>query len=80
MPAYHLSLLAGAKGHINTVVAACASGTQAVGEALDIVRHGRADMAIAGGVEGLVHESSIAGFGRMRALSTRNDDPEHDRD
>jgi beta-ketoacyl-acyl-carrier-protein synthase II len=76
MPAYHLSVLTGAKGHINTVVAACASGAQAIGEALDIIRHGRADMAIAGGVEGLVHEASIAGFGRMRALSSRNDDPE----
>lgn len=77
MPAYHLSLLAGAKGYISTVVAACASGTQALGEALDHVRNGRADMAIAGGVEGLVHEASITGFARMRALSTRNDDPQH---
>lgn len=76
MPAYHLSLLTGAKGHISTVVAACASGTQAVGDAMDIIRMGRADMAIAGGVEGLVHESSITGFARMRALSTRNDDPQ----
>lgn len=76
MPAYHVSLLAGAKGHISTVVAACASGTQAIGEALDNIRIGRSDMAIAGGVEGLVHESSITGFARMRALSTRNDDPE----
>ncbi|MDX1415272.1 MAG: beta-ketoacyl-ACP synthase II [Candidatus Promineifilaceae bacterium] len=76
MPAYHVSLLAGAKGPISTVAAACASGTQAVGEALDVIRSGRADMAIAGGVEGLVHESSIAGFAAMRALSTRNDEPE----
>ena len=76
MPAYHVSLLAGAKGHISTVVAACASGTQAIGEALDNIRIGRSDMAIAGGVEGLVHESSITGFARMRALSTRNDEPE----
>lgn len=77
MPAYHMSLVSGAKGHINTVVTACASGGQAIGEALDIVRNGRADMAVAGGVEGLVHESAIAGFARMRALSTRNDDPQH---
>ncbi len=77
MPAYHLSVLAGAKGYISTVVAACASGTQALGEALDLIRNGRADMAIAGGVEGLVHESSISGFAAMRALSIRNDDPEH---
>jgi beta-ketoacyl-acyl-carrier-protein synthase II len=76
MPAYHVSLLAGAKGHISTVIAACASGTQAIGEALDNIRIGRSDMAIAGGVEGLVHESSITGFARMRALSTRNDDRE----
>ena len=76
MPAYHVSLLAGAKGHINTVIAACASGTQAIGEAFDYIRNGRADMAIAGGVEGLVHEASITGFARMRALSTRNDAPE----
>jgi beta-ketoacyl-acyl-carrier-protein synthase II len=76
MPAYHVSLLAGAKGPINTVVAACASGTQAIGEALDYIRHGRADVAITGGVEGLVHESAITGFARMRALSMRNDEPE----
>jgi len=77
MPAYHVSVLAGAKGHINTVVAACASGTQALGEALDLLRHGRADAAVAGGVEGLIHESALAGFARMRALSLRNDDPQH---
>ncbi|MFO7684192.1 MAG: beta-ketoacyl-ACP synthase II [Chloroflexota bacterium] len=76
MPAYHVSLLAGAQGPINTVVAACASGTQAIGEALDYIRHGRADIVITGGVEGLVHESAITGFARMRALSMRNDEPE----
>ncbi len=75
MPAYHVSLLSGAKGHISTIVAACASGTQAIGEAVDNIRLGRSDMAIAGGVEGLVHEASITGFARMRALSSRNDDP-----
>jgi beta-ketoacyl-acyl-carrier-protein synthase II len=77
MPAYHLSVLTGAKGYISTVIAACASGTQALGEALDIIRNGRADVAIAGGVEGLVHESTIGGFAAMRALSLRNDDPQH---
>jgi 3-oxoacyl-[acyl-carrier-protein] synthase II len=76
MPAYHVSLLAGAKGPINTVVAACASGTQAIGEALDYIRHGRADIAVTGGVEGLIHESAFTGFARMRALSLRNDEPE----
>lgn len=76
MPAYHVSLLAGAKGYISTVVAACASGSQAIGDALDIIRMGRADVVIAGGVEGLVHEASITGFARMRALSMRNSEPE----
>jgi beta-ketoacyl-acyl-carrier-protein synthase II len=76
MPAYHVSVLAGAKGPINTVVAACASGTQAIGEALDYIRHDRADIVITGGVEGLIHESAFTGFARMRALSLRNDEPE----
>lgn len=76
MPAHHVSLVAGTKGLINTTVAACASGGQAIGEAVDYIRHGRADTVIAGGVEGLIHESPFIGFSRMRALSTRNDDPE----
>ena len=76
MPAYHVSIMTGAKGPINTVVAACASGTQAIGEALDYIRHGRADIAVTGGVEGLIHESAFTGFARMRALSLRNDEPE----
>lgn len=76
MPAHHVSLVAGTKGLINTVVAACASGAQAIGEAVDYIRHGRADTVIAGGVEGLIHEAPFIGFSRMRALSTRNDDPE----
>ncbi len=76
MPAHHVSLVAGTKGLINTVVAACASGAQAIGEAVDYIRHGRADTVIAGGVEGLINEAPFIGFSRMRALSTRNDDPE----
>ncbi|MGW8249686.1 MAG: beta-ketoacyl-ACP synthase II [Anaerolineales bacterium] len=75
MPAYHVSLIAGAKGPISTIVTACASGTQAVGEGLEAIRHGRADMVLAGGVEGLVHETSVAGFARAGAASTRNDNP-----
>jgi beta-ketoacyl-acyl-carrier-protein synthase II len=76
MPAHHVSVITGAQGPINTVVAACASGAQAIGEALDYIRHGRADIAITGGVEGLIHESAFTGFARMRALSLRNDAPE----
>lgn len=77
MPSHHVSLAAGTLGPINTVVAACATGTQAIGEALEYIRHGRADMMITGGSEGLIHEAAIAGFGAMRALSTHyNDTPE----
>jgi beta-ketoacyl-acyl-carrier-protein synthase II len=77
MPSHHVSLLARALGPISTVAAACATGTQAIGEAMELIRSGRADMMITGGVEGLIHEAAIAGFGAMRALSTGyNDRPE----
>lgn len=77
MPSHHVSLLAKALGPISTVTAACATGTQAIGEAMEFIRNGRADMMITGGVEGLIHEAAIAGFGAMRALSTHfNDAPE----
>lgn len=77
MPSHHVSLLAGTLGPISTVNAACATGTQAVGEGAELIRRGTADLVITGGVEGLIHESAVAGFGRMRALSTAfNDEPE----
>ncbi len=76
MPSHHVSLYSGAQGPITTPVAACASGSQAIGEALDLIRLGRADVMIAGGVEALVHEIPIAGFSVMGALSKRNDEPE----
>lgn len=77
MPSHHVSLVAGALGPISTVTAACATGTQAIGEAIEYIRRGRADVVVTGGVEGLIHEAAIAGFGAMRALSTQfNDQPE----
>jgi len=77
MPSHHVSLLAGTLGPMSTVSAACATGTQAIGEATEFIRSGRADVVIAGGVEGLIHEAAMAGFGAMRALSTGfNDMPE----
>lgn len=77
MPSHHVSLLAGTLGPISTVTAACATGTQAIGEAMELIRRNRADMVITGGVEGLIHEAAVAGFGAMRALSTGfNDRPE----
>ncbi len=76
MPSHHVSHWAGAKGPISTVVAACATGTQAVGEAAEVIRRGAADVVICGGVEALIHLAPIAGFCAMRALSARNDEPE----
>jgi 3-oxoacyl-[acyl-carrier-protein] synthase II len=77
MPSHHVSLVAGSLGPINTVVAACATGTQSIGEAAEMIRRGAADTVIAGGVEGLIHVAAVAGFSRMRVLTTtHNDDPE----
>jgi beta-ketoacyl-acyl-carrier-protein synthase II len=78
MPSYHVSLLAGTQGPIATVNAACATGTQAIGEGAEFIRRGIADIVLTGGVEGLIHESAVAGFARMLALTPNfNDDPEH---
>ncbi len=76
MPSHHVSHWSGAKGPISTVVAACATGTQAVGEAAEFIRRGAADVMICGGVDALIHFAPIAGFCAMRVLSTRNGDPE----
>jgi 3-oxoacyl-(acyl-carrier-protein) synthase len=77
MPAYHVSLVTGAHGPINTVVAACASGSQAVADGIEMIRSGRADLVVAAGVEGLIELTSIGAFARVNALSVRNDDPHH---
>jgi len=75
MPSHHVSTWSGAKGPISTVVAACATGTQAIGEAAEHVRRGAADVMICGGVDAMVHFTLMVGFCSMRALSTRNDEP-----
>ena len=76
MPSHHVSHWSGAKGPICTVVSACATGTQAVGEAAEYIRRGAADVMICGGVDALIHFSTIGTFCVLRALSTRNDEPE----
>ncbi len=77
MPSHHVSLMTKATGPISTIVAACATGTQTIGEAAEFIRRGSADTMFAGGVEGLIHYAAIAGFGAMRALTTHfNDEPE----
>ncbi len=66
----------GAKAGIHTPVSACASGAEAIGYGLDMIRSGRADVVVAGGTEACIHPITIASFAAMRALSTRNDEPE----
>ncbi len=63
------------KGPNFAVVTACASGTHCIGEALALIRNGKADAMLAGGAEGAICELGVGGFNAMRALSTRNDDP-----
>ena len=65
----------GLRGYNNTVTTACAAGTQAIGDALDVIRLGRADVMIAGSGEAGICELGLAGFHIMRALSTRTDKP-----
>jgi beta-ketoacyl-acyl-carrier-protein synthase II len=77
MPAFHVSQHYGAYGPNSTIATACATGTQTVGEAAQIIKNNRADIVIAGGVEALLQYFAIAGFTSMRALPTNfNDNPE----
>ncbi len=76
MAAAQLSLIFGIKGYSNTVITACAAGTQAIGDSLDLIRAGRADVVVSGGTEAALSELGLCGFAVMRALSTRNDEPE----
>ena len=71
-----ISIVSGAIGPNLSVVSACATGTHSIGEACRMIAYGDADVAIAGGVDAVVCPIAIAGFAAMRALSTRNDDPE----
>lgn len=65
----------GALGPNYAAVSACASAGHALGEAYEMIVRGDADVMLAGGSEAPVHEATVGGFGAMRALSTRNDDP-----
>ncbi len=71
-----VSILLGAKGPNYSIVSACATGAHAIGEAAEIVRRGQADAMIAGGCEAPIVPIGLAGFSNMRALSTRNDNPQ----
>ncbi|GHU09324.1 3-oxoacyl-[acyl-carrier-protein] synthase 2 [Spirochaetia bacterium] len=73
----NVSMVFGTKGPAYTQITACASGTDALGQALDLIRGGRCDVVIAGGTESCIVPFAIGGFQMLKALSTkRNDDPE----
>ena len=76
MTAGNISIKYGLKGPNLSVVTACASAAHSIGEAVRLIQHGDADIMVAGGAEGAVGKIGVAGFCAMKALSTRNDDPE----
>jgi 3-oxoacyl-[acyl-carrier-protein] synthase II len=71
-----ISMRFGAKGPSNATVTACASGANAIGDAFRVIQYGDADVMIAGGAEAPVTPIAVGGFASMKALSTRNDEPE----
>ncbi|MET7835332.1 3-oxoacyl-[acyl-carrier-protein] synthase II [Micromonospora sediminicola] len=75
-PAAWVGLEMGAKAGVHSVASACATGAEAIALGLDIIRAGRADVVVAGGTEAVIHPLPIAGFSSMRAMSTRNEEPE----
>jgi len=76
MAAGQIAILFGAKGPNLAVCTACAAGNHAIGEGYRLIKEGRATAIICGGSESLINELCVAGFAVMKALSTRNDEPE----
>ncbi len=76
MPAAHIAMLTGARGPTRSCLTACAASTQAVGEAMMLIRKGAAEVMITGGAHSMIHPLGLMGFNRLTALSTRNDSPQ----
>jgi 3-oxoacyl-[acyl-carrier-protein] synthase II len=77
LAAGQVSIRFGAKGPNSATATACAAGAHAIGDSFKIIQRGDADVMICGGAESAITPMAVAGFASMRALSTRNDDPEH---
>ena len=75
MAAANVAMTYGLEGYNNTVITACAAGTQAIGDAADVIRAGRADIILSGGSEASICAQGLSAFCAMRALSQRKDDP-----
>ncbi|NGQ93891.1 beta-ketoacyl-ACP synthase II [Brevibacillus sp. SYP-B805] len=71
-----ISIEFGAKGPTSSAITACATGTNAIGDAFRLIRYGDADVMITGGAEATIRPMAMAGFCAMKAMSTRNDEPE----
>ena len=76
LPAHYVSTRFQCQAYNSTVVTACAAGTQAIGEAAEVIRRGDADLMLAGGVEGVVHPVVVGAFTVMRVLASDNEHPE----
>ena len=76
MASGQVSIMLGAKGPNYATVSACSSGADAIGQALEVLQEGDADVVLAGGAEAAVCPIGVAGFNACHALSTRNDDPQ----
>jgi len=76
-PAANVGIELKAQAGVHTPVSACASGAEAIGYALEMIRSNRADIIVTGGVEAAIHVLPMSAFAAMKALSTRNDDPAH---
>lgn len=75
-PAANVGLQINARAGVHTPVSACASGGEAIGYAVEMIRTGRADVVVAGGTEAAIHPLPIAAFANMMAMSKNNDDPQ----
>ena len=76
-PAAHVGLALKARAGVHAPVSACASGAEAIGWGLRMIRDGAADVVVCGGAEACIVPITMAGFAQARTMSTRNDDPEH---
>lgn len=75
IPAAHLASLHGARGPNANCLTACAASSQAIGEAVELIRRGDADVILSGGTHSMIHPFGVTGFNLLTALSTRNDEP-----
>ncbi|WP_442600978.1 beta-ketoacyl-ACP synthase II [Paenibacillus sp. KN14-4R] len=76
MASGQISMITGAKGPNTTSVTACATGTHSIGDSFKLIKHGEADVMICGGAEATISPTGMAGFCALRAMSTRNEEPE----